>query len=58
LDLKIGDIVEMKKEHPCGSKRWEILRAGMDFRIRCQGCGHMLMLPRSKFEKSIKKVCE
>jgi hypothetical protein len=46
----------MKKTHPCGSKRWEVLRVGMDFRLRCQGCQHELMTPRSKIEKSIKKI--
>ena len=46
----------MKKEHPCGSKRWQVLRVGMDFKLRCEGCGHELMLPRSKAEKNIKKI--
>ena len=52
----IGDIVYMKKSHPCGSHEWEILRVGMDFRIRCVKCGHLVMLPRSGFEKSVKKI--
>ncbi|WHH57207.1 DUF951 domain-containing protein [Petroclostridium sp. X23] len=56
INLKVGDIVELKKQHPCGSKQWEILRAGMDFRIKCVGCGHQVMLARPKLEKSIKKV--
>jgi len=56
MKLNVGDIVELKKQHPCGSKEWEILRAGMDFRIKCKGCGHQVMLPRPKLEKSIKKV--
>jgi len=46
----------MKKSHPCGSSQWEILRTGIDFRIKCCGCGHMVMLPRVKFEKNVKKV--
>jgi hypothetical protein len=46
----------LKKPHPCGSVQWEILRVGMDIKLRCQGCGHELMLPRSKVEKSIRKV--
>ena len=56
VDIRVGDVLELKKEHPCGSRRWLVLRVGMDFRMRCQGCGHELMLPRSKAEKSIKKV--
>ena len=51
-----GDIVELKKRHPCGGRQWEIIRAGADFRIRCLGCGHQVMLPRPKFEKSVKKI--
>lgn len=54
----LGDIVEMKKEHPCGSKQWEILRMGADFRIKCLGCAHQVMLPRTKFEKSVKKIIQ
>ena len=45
-----------EKKHPCGSDSWEILRVGMDFRIKCCGCGHMVMLPRVKFEKKLKKI--
>ena len=56
MDLKLHDIVELKKDHPCGSRRWEVLRVGMDFRLRCQGCGHELMIPRSKAEKSIRQI--
>lgn len=56
LDVLLGDVLEMKKEHPCGSKRWQVLRVGMDFRLRCEGCGHEVMLPRRKAEKSIKKI--
>ena len=57
FDLMAAQVVlELKKEHPCGSRLWQVLRVGMDFRLRCQGCGHELMLPRSKAEKSIKKV--
>jgi hypothetical protein len=46
----------MKKPHPCGSKDWEILRVGMDFRIKCSGCGHLVMLSRQKFEKGVRKI--
>lgn len=56
MDVRLGDILEMKKHHPCGSKEWLVLRVGMDFRLRCQGCGHEVMLPRSKAEKNIKKI--
>ena len=56
MDIRVGDVLELKKEHPCGSRRWQVLRVGMDFRLRCLGCGHELMLPRSKAEKSVKKV--
>lgn len=56
MDLKVGDRVYMKKPHPCGCHEWEILRAGMDFRIKCINCGHMVMLPRAKFEKGVKKI--
>ena len=56
MDVRVGDVLELKKEHPCGSKHWQVLRVGMDFKLRCEGCGHELMLPRSKAEKSIKRV--
>ena len=56
MDVRLGDILEMKKPHPCGNKEWLVLRVGMDFRLRCQGCGHEVMLPRSKAEKNIKKI--
>ena len=56
MDIDICDILEMKKEHPCGSRRWLVLRVGMDFRMRCDGCGREVMLPRKKAEKSLKKI--
>lgn len=56
MDVRVGDVLELKKTHPCGSRRWQVLRVGMDFRLRCEGCGHELMIPRSKAEHSIKKV--
>src|SRR5690606_780948 len=52
----LGDVVQMRKPHPCGDDRWEVLRTGMDFRIRCLGCGRMVMVPRRKFEKSVEAV--
>ena len=51
MKLNVGDIVELKKPHPCGNKQWEILRAGMDFKIKCCKCEHQVMLPRVKLEK-------
>ena len=56
MDIHVGDVLELKKEHPCGSRRWLELRVGMDFKLRCEGCGHELMLRGSKAEKSIKRV--
>ena len=56
MDIHVGDVLELKKEHPCGSRRWLVLRVRMDFKLGCEGCGHELMLPRSKAEKSIKRV--
>ena len=56
MDIKVGDNILMKKNHPCGCSTFTVLRIGMDFRIRCNGCGHELMLPRKTVEKSIKKV--
>ena len=56
MDIRVGDRLQLKKEHPCGSREWEVLRVGMDFKLRCLGCGHEVMLPRSKAEKSIKKI--
>ena len=52
----VGDIVRMKKPHPCGSNEWEITRTGMDFGIKCRGCGHFVMMPRPKFEKMVRGV--
>lgn len=56
LKLHLGDVVRMKKKHPCGEDRWEVLRTGADIRVRCLGCGRMLLLPRRKLEKSITEV--
>ncbi|GFI23682.1 hypothetical protein IMSAGC011_02472 [Lachnospiraceae bacterium] len=54
LDYKVGDIVKLKKPHPCGSQEWEILRVGADFRLKCVGCEHQVMLSRRQVEKSTK----
>ena len=56
MDVRPGDILEMKKQHPCGSKTFTVLRAGMDFKIKCCGCGHEIMTPRKNAEKNIKKL--
>lgn len=56
MDLKVGDIVETRKSHPCGSNKFEIMRSGMDFRIRCVGCDKQIWITRIKFEKRIKKI--
>jgi len=56
MEIHVGDRVKLKKAHPCGSFEWEVLREGADFRIKCEGCGHQLMLPRKTFEKSVKEV--
>ena len=55
-DIKVGDIVEVKKQHPCGSKEWKVLRVGVDFKMECCGCGHVIMVERPKALKMIKKV--
>ncbi len=56
MDIRLEDILEMKKSHPCGEKRWRVLRTGADFRLRCLGCGREVMIPRFKAEKNIRKV--
>lgn len=56
MDVKVGDVLEMKKPHPCSCKSFVVLRVGMDFKIKCQGCGREVMVPRSKIEKNIKKI--
>ena len=56
MDVQVNDILVMKKEHPCGAKQWLVLRSGMDFRLRCLGCGREVLLPRSKAEKGIRQI--
>lgn len=53
---QLNDIVEMKKQHPCGTNEWKVIRLGADIRIKCEGCGHSVMIPRREFEKKLKKV--
>lgn len=54
--FELGDIVLMKKVHPCGSIEMEVIRMGMDIRMKCVGCGHSILIPRAKFEKNMRKV--
>lgn len=54
MNFEVGDIVKPKKQHPCGSSEWEILRVGADFRLKCMGCGHMIMVPRKLVEKNVR----
>ena len=56
MEFQIGDVIKMKKPHPCGSSEWEILRVGMDFRLKCEGCGHEMLVPRLKIERHIRKI--
>lgn len=56
MDIQVGDILTMKKEHPCGGREWKVLRVGMDFKLQCLGCGRQVMLPRRKAEQGIKAV--
>jgi len=56
MDVKVGDTLTMKKPHPCGTHDFAVLRVGMDFRLRCTGCGREFLIPRAKVEKSIKKI--
>ena len=55
MEYKVGDIVKTKKKHPCGSSEWEITRVGVDFKLKCKGCQHVIMLPREKALKMITK---
>ena len=56
LPYEVGDTVTLKKVHPCGSRDWEILRVGADFRLKCTGCGHQIMVPRKMVEKNTKNL--
>ena len=56
MDIRVGDVLEMKKPHPCGSRQFEVLRVGMDLKIKCKGCGDEIMNARWKVERNIKKV--
>lgn len=56
MDIQVGDMLVLKKPHPCGSREWEVLRIGADFRLKCLGCGHQVMTPRRQVEKNIKEI--
>ncbi len=56
MDIRVGDVLTMKKTHPCGGATFSVLRIGMDFRLRCETCGHEMMIPRLKAEKNIRNV--
>lgn len=56
MDFQVGDIIRMKKKHPCGSSEWEVLRVGMDFRLKCLGCSHQIMVPRKLVEKNVREI--
>ena len=56
MDVRVGDILVMKKNHPCGDNRFLVLRSGMDFKLRCLGCGHEVMVARAKAEKNIRRI--
>lgn len=58
MELELGNVVKLKKPHPCGSQEWEILRVGMDFRLKCLGCGHQIMIPRKQLEKNVRGIRE
>jgi hypothetical protein len=56
LDVRVGDVLTLKKKHPCGSQEWTVLRIGADFRLKCRVCGHEVMSARSNIEKNIRKI--
>ena len=56
MNIQVGDILKLKKKHPCGSQEWEVLRIGADFRIKCCGCGHQIMIARPALEKNVREI--
>ncbi len=58
MNISVGNIIKLKKQHPCGSHEWEVLRIGADFRLKCIGCGHQIMIARKIVEKNIKEIRE
>lgn len=55
---ELNQVVRLKKPHPCGSHEWRIMRTGIDFGLKCLGCGHFVMMPRKQFERAVKAVME
>ena len=58
MNIQVGNIVKLKKQHPCASREWEVLRSGADFRLKCCGCGHQIMLARPALEKNVREIRE
>ncbi|MDD5948901.1 MAG: DUF951 domain-containing protein [Lachnospiraceae bacterium] len=58
MDFQVGQVIKMKKQHPCGTNQWEILRVGMDFKLKCQGCQHEVMVTRKLVEKNFRGFIE
>lgn len=58
MKIEVGSRIQLKKQHPCGSREWEVLRSGADFRLKCIGCGHQVMMPRTTVEKNVKEIRE
>ena len=56
MDIYVGDMIKLRKKHPCGSYEWEVLRIGADFRLKCCGCEHQVMIPRRLVEKNIRNL--
>lgn len=56
MDIQVGEVLRLKKQHPCGSKEWEVLRVGADFRLKCMGCGHQIMIARKALEKRVREI--
>lgn len=54
MEMRLGDVVRLRKKHPCGSELWQVVRVGADVRIRCLGCGRMVLLQRQAFERRVK----
>ena len=58
MEIEVGNFIRLKKKHPCGSMDWEVLRTGADFRLKCLGCGHQIMVPRKLVEKNVRQIRE
>ena len=58
MEYELNDVVQMKKPHPCGANEWKIIRVGMDVKIKCANCDHIVMMPHETFVKRLKKIME